>query len=406
MPIEGAASQQAKPDPNVQLPAAVRRAAERSEELARQAAEARQNAPPNANEPLRIANPPSVPNSGGQEGVTVARFDPNNPRPPEEGQLSVVQLHQQPQQQPTPPENQQPTDWEHQFKSLQGRYAKAEQDTKRMSGQINDMQRLIASLNAPPPPRQDYQQGQYNPSSGSTDGQGGSGVRFSGPIAGRPPPRRVTEKEISDYGADLVDVMGRRAMEVADSVLMPQFQRYDDRLAQLERQIGGVRQTVAYDGQSRMYDILKQEVPNWTQINDSPDFVRWLSMPEPLSGQIRHNMLIEAFNGQQTKRVVEFFKHYLADQAPAGLQGYGQQPGNYPTINSGGTPQVDLVSLAAPGRAKTGQSQVTPERPIVERAEISQFYRDKAMGRYAGREAETARIEQEIFAASREGRIR
>lgn len=409
MAVEGAVSDRGKPDPNVQVPPAVKKAAERAEELSRQAAEARRNAPPNANEPLRITNQPPNGQGNGQSNVVMANFDPNNPNPPSESQLLVVANRQQPPQTPpqshqsltlpsstsqTPPQDNQQIDYEHQFKSLQGRYSRAEQDNKRMAGQIQDMQRVLAAMNVPPQSQPPSQQPQ----------QDGSGVRFTGPITGRPPARRLTEKEIAEYGADLLDVMGRRAMEVADVVVPSALSDVSGRLARLEQRIGSVQQTVAYDGQSRMYDTLAREVPDWNQINNSPDFVRWLGMPDPLSGQIRHNMLIEAFNGQQTNRVLEFFRRYMADQAPSGLQGQGQQPGL--TINSGGSPQVDLMSLAAPGRAKPGQTQVTPEKPIVNRSEISLFYRDKAMGKYAGRDDEVSRIEQEIFAASREGRIR
>jgi hypothetical protein len=386
--VEGATTDRGKPDPNVVVPAAVKRAAERSEELSRQAAAAKAAQPPNANDPVRIANVPSNGQGNGNNGMVVTNFDPNNPNPPGESQLSVVGQQQTPPAAQTPPQEQ--PNFEHQFKSLQGRYRNTEEENKRMAGQIQDMQRLLAQVNAPPPP----------PAPND-----GSGVRFTGPVAGRAPaPRRVTEKEITDYGQDLIDVVGRRGMEVIDATIAPELGRINSELQFLKQQVGGVRQTVAYDGQSRMYDMLKKEVPHWEQINSHPEFVRWLGVSDPLSGQIRHNMLIEAFNGQQTTRVVEFFRRFLADQATSGLQNNGQQPGM--TINSGGTPQVDLMALAAPGRAKTGQTQVSPDRPIVERAEISQFYRDKALGHYKGRDDEVSRIEQEIFAASREGRIR
>ena len=64
------------------------------------------------------------------------------------------------------------------------------------------------------------------------------------------------------------------------------------------------------------------------------------------------------------------------------------------------------MQFAAPGRAKTGQTQVPPDKGIVTRAEIKQFYTDKTQGKYAGREAEAAAIESQIFEAGNEGRIR
>lgn len=394
MAVEGAASTRGAPDTSVQLPAAVKRAAERSEELAKQAAEAAKARPPNADAPVNVAQPSPPANPG----VTMARFDPNNPNPPGEPQMPPPRPVSQALQQPTQTnQNQDPPNWEHQFNSLKGRYDRTEQDNRRLAGQIGDMQRLIAAMNAPaqPAPQQRQQP------------QEGSGVRFTGPITGRPPPKRVTEKEIADYGADLIDVMGRRAMEVADGVLLPTIGQYEARLAQLERQIGGVRNAVEFDAQARMYQQLDKELPNWKQINSHPEFVGWLQMPDPLSGQIRHALLAEAYNSQQGNRVMEFFRRFLNEQASIGPTNGGGQPGNGPLTASsyGTTPQVNLMDLAAPGRAKTGQTQVTPDKPTFTVAEIKQFYTDSANGKYAGREDEYNRIQQDIFAAGREGRV-
>lgn len=367
MAVEGSALTPKAVDPNVQVPAAVKRAAERSEELSRQAAEAKKNQPPNADAPVTITQQPH-PNPG----VVVANFDPNNPQPPGE---------------PPMPQSQEQPSLEHQFNSLKGRYDRAEQDNKRLAGQIGDMQRLIAAMNAPPPQAPPPQ-------------QDGSGVRFSGPITGRPPPKRVTDKEISEYGSDLIDVMGRRAMEVADAVFLPQATQLESRLAQLERQIGGVRQTVEYDAQTRMYQQLDRDLPNWKEINSHPDFVSWLQMPDPLSGQIRHGLLAQAYNSQQGNRVLEFFKRFM------GEQGYHQgNGGSLPAVNAA-PPQVDLLALAAPGRAKTGQSQVPGDKPWFSVRDVKQFYTDSANGKYAGREDEYNQVQQAIFEAGREGRIR
>lgn len=397
MGVEGAASERGKPDPNVQLPAAVRAAAERSNELMKQAAEAKAGQPPNADAPVQVEQSQPRPNPG----MTMARFDPNNPQPPGEPQMPPPRPVGQALAplQPSNAEaqnNNQPPDWEHQYNSIKGRYDRTEQENKRLAGQIGDMQRLIAAMNTP---QQQPQQQQPQ--------QEGSGVRFTGPITGRPPPRRVTEKEIQEYGADLVDLMGRRAMEVGDNIFGPQFQRYEDRIAQLERQLGGVRNAVEYDAQSRMYQQLDRELPNWKQINSHPEFVGWLQMPDPLSGQIRHNLLAEAYNSQQGNRVMEFFRRFLNEQASYGPANGGQQPGNGALTASSyaTTPQVDLLSLAAPGRAKAGQTQVSPDKPTFTVQEIKQFYTDSANGHYKGREDEYNRIQQEIFSAGREGRV-
>ena len=144
MGVEGGAKLRGKPDPNVQLPAAVRAAAQRSEDLSKQAAEARANTPPEANAQVQVEVPPERPNPG----VQTARFDPVNPQPPNEAPTAPPRPVGQALNQP-----QEPPNWEHQFKSTQGRLERSEQDNKRLAGQIGDMQRLLASINAAPPPQ-------------------------------------------------------------------------------------------------------------------------------------------------------------------------------------------------------------------------------------------------------------
>ena len=289
-----------------------------------------------------------------------------------------------------------PQELEHQFKSMQGRYSRAEDDNRRMAAQIQDMQRLFASLQtAPTVPPQNSMQG------GNGQGNGdGSGVRFSGPITGR---RYVQPKEEAEYGPELIDVMGRSAMERIEGPLSALQQE----LAGIKRQLGGVQRTVVYDAQEKMYQQLAQQVPQWCAINEHPEFHRWLNYPDPMSGQIRQNLLSEAYGRNEASRVAHVFKAFLADQAPYAPQnGQGQVSGNG-AGNPAPTPQFDLAAYAAPGRAKPGQTQVgSPEKPIVTAAEIKQFYSDSAQGKYAGREQDYNYIQQQIMEAMRDNRIR
>lgn len=387
----GGASARGKPDPSVKLPPAVKAAADRAEALSAQAKAARDAAPLGANEPLgsqgvhvQTPTPPA--------NVIMENFDPRNPRPPEPGDPRLTQVQSQPTPPaPTPPQPQTPEDWEHQFKSLKGRYERDQEDKRRMQDQLMQTQRLLASINTPPMPQ-----------ANSGDG---SGVRFGGPVA--TPQRRVTPQEIQEYGAELMDVVGRRAQEVYEAQLLPQLL---GELNQVKRQIGGVQNTVVYDARVKMYDDLAKEVPNWDAINNSPQFGHWLDQIDPISRQTRRSFLNAAHNSNLTGQVVDIFKGFLSDVAARSpANGGGQQPGNgvgYSQSNGASPPQVDLMQFAAPGRAKTGQTQVPPEKPIFTRADITQFYRDKTAGKYAGREAEANQIERALFEAGNEGRIR
>lgn len=369
MSVEGHASQPRKTDTSVKIPDAVKRAAARSDALIIQ------------NNPNAAPPPPEVPAKG---AVTVARFDPSNPKPPEFGNPTAATVQPEPVVVPPEPE----VDYKHQFESTQGRLSRSEQEKTHLMQRNNDLQRLLATMNNPPEPQ-----------------IGGSEVRFGGGGAAR----KVTEKELGEYGPELIDVMRRAASEVYEPV-MAQLQA---ELGVLKGQVGGVRNAVALDHTQQLYATLNQEIPNWQTINVDPNFLTWLNYPDELSGLPRSQLLATAFQQGQTARVAAAFRGFLAYQAsfgPAG--GAGQPQGNGAatlgsnTQPSASTPAVDLAALAAPGRAKSGQTNVPPEKPIVYKTEIATFYRELSLGKWKGRESEVAQIEQQIQSAVQEGRIR
>jgi hypothetical protein len=211
---------------------------------------------------------------------------------------------------------------------------------------------------------------------------------------------------VDEYGQELMDIVGRRAAEVYEPIL----QQVMGELQQVKRQVGGVQNSVVYDARVKMYDDLAREVPNWDQINNSPQFAQWLDQIDPISRKQRREFLNIAHNSNLTGQVVDIFRSFLSTLAPSNPAGNGSVPGNgaggYSQSGSvASTPQLDLLALAAPGRAKTGQTSVPPEKPIFNATDVSQFYRDKTAGRYAGRDAEADAIERALIEAGRENRI-
>jgi hypothetical protein len=111
--------------------------------------------------------------------------------------------------------------------------------------------------------------------------------------------------------------------------------------------------------------------------------------------------------------VARFFNGFLADEAAAGNQRPQAEQRRTAPANANGngngrlpTGKVPLARLAAPGRARSGaSSELPPEKPLISRAQIAQFYADVAANRYRGREAEKNSLEAQIFEAGRDGRI-
>ena len=133
-----------------------------------------------------------------------------------------------------------------------------------------------------------------------------------------------------------------------------------------------------------------------------------VTVADAYSGVIKHQLLKQAYEQNNTPRVLAFFKGFLANEAasdPAN-SGFNLQPAaTDPGLAPGG--QVNLADLAAPGRAQSSAATLAPvEKPIIHRAQITQFYLDCAAQKYAGNDKEKQRLEKMIFEAQVDGRIR
>lgn len=340
-------------DPNVVIPAAVRRNAEAAEAAFRaMKGEAPAPAEPVANDNQPVAND--------KQPAPVAPVTPE------------VTPEVTPAPTPTPESTPAPQEvnWEHRYKSMEGRYKRAESDIRALSDQIASMQSLISNLQA------------REPEATPTE------LR---------PESFLTPEEVNEYGAEFLGVVAKKAKEE----LSPEVAALKKQIATLEKRFEVTASSNVARARHDLEATLDQQVPNWRDINVAPEFHSWLALPDLFSGAIRHELLRAAYEQNNTPRVLAFFKGFLSEEAALA-------PANEADLDHGATPdRIQLETLAAPGRAKTAAASNAPaEKPTFTRAQISQFYADSASGKYRGREAEKNRIEAQIFEAEREGRIR
>lgn len=219
-----------------------------------------------------------------------------------------------------------------------------------------------------------------------------------------PAAKRLTEKDVETYGSELLEVVQR----AAEDAVAPKLTQLEQENLRLQRRL---QQTNAQSASQMVHAALTAWRPDWEAINKSPQFVAWLRLPDFYSGVIRHTLLKDAFDRGQASRVLHFFQGFLSENPETGsteqlppAPGAGEQP---PPQRQ---PAVALNTLAAPGRAKppSGGSNATStaEKPVITRAQISRFYNDSRRGVYEGRIEEYNRLQEMIFAAQREGRVR
>lgn len=217
-----------------------------------------------------------------------------------------------------------------------------------------------------------------------------------------PPPaptRLVTPEEESNFGTEMLDVMGRRATEA----ISPALAELRAMVQGLESKVTGTQTALVQSAKQKMLSDLDRELPEWRQINTTDGFKAWLSLTDPLFGISRQSALLKAYEQNDTSRVLKFFQGFVSELAAS-------TPANDLPANPSPAPapaRPSLDSLAAPGRARmSAQPNAPAEKQIITTADVNAFYEAVRRGMYRGREPEKDALEQELFAAQREGRVR
>lgn len=341
------------------IPEAVRRSTQRAEEIARQ---------------VGMANVPSAPepdNSGDDAASAGGETPANSETPPAAPSV-------------TPPAASPPAeDWEQKYRTLQGKY---DSEVPGLRSQVNGLQQVLANLE----PRSPQQPAKPDPAPAAT-------------TVG------ASAEDVEAYGQELIDAVRRWArMEVQPLVdaVKAQIDGLGSTFQKVER---SQKETAVYNAREVCKAGLNADPklgPVWEKLNKEPSFIAWVQQVDPLSGQVRQPLLQGAFDAGQLDRVKAFFNAYLSEHTATQVP--PQDAAHTPAPQPQGTGRPTLEDFAAPGRGSqaTPPQGGAPEKRTWTQPEIAAFYRDVQRGVYAQREAEKLRTEQDIIAATVEGRIR
>lgn len=255
--------------------------------------------------------------------------------------------------------------WEHKFRSLQGLFNK---NMPELQGQVKTLtQRLDQAL-------------------GALESQ-----RAAPQEPKEPAPTTADPKDVENFGADLVDMVNRIAERRFDSVAQQveaRFSALQQMLSTVEQRLEGTSQSVAVSAEQSFFDNLTKQVPDWEGINANPAFLAWLADSDPVYGVPRQRALDSAREQLDVARIVSVFRAF----APA-------TPNPAPVARNPVDRQVS---------PKAGASNAPPTaatKAMFTQKQVSDFYNDVARGRFRGREAEAAAIEQSVNLAISEGRV-
>jgi len=267
-------------------------------------------------------------------------------------------------------------DFEQKYRSLQGMYnaevPRLHAQNRELKQRLDQMEQLLGTVSSSQTPAD-------NP--GEAPAQ----------------PTYITQRDVDEYG-ESIDVMRRAAKEEAAA-----YQREISDLrnmvtslqSQLVPQVNQLSQRQAVSSEQAFWSELQASVPNWKTTNDNQDFQSWLLEIDPLTGISRQTYLEDAQRNLDARRVAAFFTGW------PGYQPEGQAPAR------GQRSADELSRQVAPGRGRSGgarQSAAGSDKAY-SRSDSAAFYGDVRTGKYKGRDDERKRIERDIFAAQRDGRI-
>ena len=262
------------------------------------------------------------------------------------------------------------------WRSLQGVYNAQKRQLDETQQRLSNMEQLVAQMQAAP---------------------------AAGAPAQAKRPQHVTEKDVTEYGADMVE-FARRVSREEVAPLAQAMQQLMQRIDQLQGVVPTVRQiadTQAKTAHEKFYDALTSRVADWKSVNDNPRFHEWLMSADPLSGLQRQTLLTDAHSNLDVTRTVSIFDTWKREA------GIAAAPANDAAQAAAKASNISkLEKQVAPGRASSGTTPpAQQQKKQWTRTEIAQFFRDKMEGRFKGREAEARSLESDIFLAQREGRV-
>lgn len=263
---------------------------------------------------------------------------------------------------PAPVEPRRDDGWEQKYRTLQGMFAHETQQLRDALRQSNErIDALQKQQPATPPPEK---------------------------------ARLITEKDSEAFGADLIDMARRVAREEFGEREEAYIERINTLTAQVNQQVGEVRQTQFASSRDQFFGTLAQAVPNWEAIQASEACQKWLASKVPGANFIWNDVLVDAAEKLDASRALEVFHAFIATQ-----------------------PRSAQPSPAASGRRSELSRQVTPAKsgggsslPVEKRTYTAKEYEAESMQivrlMKAGRHDEATQIENELNAALLEGRLK
>lgn len=203
---------------------------------------------------------------------------------------------------------------------------------------------------------------------------------------------RVTSQDVDTYGPELLDVIGRKAAEMADQIVALRLAEIQPAIDETRERVSSVAGQVYKSAQDRFYGELATAVPDWQSVNADSRWLEWLGEVDPLSGVARQVYLDNASQQLDHERAARLFQTF---KEQAGM--------NKPPA----APAPARPSLSPSPRSVGSATAPTPREPdtSVSRSDVAAHFRRASTDQSYRTGKDYEAMEQRIATAMATGNI-
>jgi len=196
----------------------------------------------------------------------------------------------------------------------------------------------------------------------------------------------VTDADVQAFGEDLIEVQRKVAREVA-----AEFRgELDAMRAENEQLREQLTTTGSQVSEASFEQRLYRMVPDFQDVNADPRWINWLNEVDPLLRAPRKSVAQEAFNRADAEAVAHYVGMFKSSIAPV-------EPVN--------DKAAELEKQIQPKRSAS-TAPISPQARIYTDAQVQKMFQKSVELSSRGQREEAMKLEAEIDAAYREGRVK
>lgn len=192
----------------------------------------------------------------------------------------------------------------------------------------------------------------------------------------------LTGDEAEYFTPEALNIIAQVATRIAQGTVA-------NEIAPMRSQLDGMQRKQFETDDQFFWRVINSEIPHWRELTNVPEFEDYMAERDPLLGMTRQQAVNEAQKNLNHERIIAIYRQYT-----------GPRPSHID--DSGNPPEPPIHPDDAGGNDGT---EDIDEVPTIKKSFVDKFYQDVANKRYVGREEEAARIDAQIMAAGKAGKI-